>query len=492
MTELLIDGRLVAGGAGTFDTVNPATEEPIGPAADGDAADMDAAIASARSAFDDSDWSRDVALRVHCLRQLRAALNVEIEELRAITVAEVGAPVTFTHGSHLQGPIDDLEFSAGVVENYSWTTDLGEATPMGIATRRSLVREPYGVVGAITPFNFPHQINLAKIGPALAAGNTVVLKPAPETPWCAAHIGRIIAEHTDFPPGVVNIVTSSNPRIGAQLSEDPRVDLVSFTGSTATGAAVMAAAAGNITKVCLELGGKSAFVVLDDADLTRACGTAALAVSRHAGQGCAFTTRLLVPRDRYDDAVDAAATAMAGIVVGDPTDPATVCGPLISARQRDRVQGYLDLAVAEGGSFACGGARPAGLDRGYFVAPTVIRGLDNSARVAREEIFGPVLVVLAHDGDDDAVRIANDSRYGLSAAVWSADPERAAQVAARLRTGTVSVNGGVWYSADAPFGGYKQSGNGREMGVAGFEEYLETKVIASGGAYMTEPIVRTT
>jgi aldehyde dehydrogenase (NAD+) len=491
VTDLLIDGRLVAGGSGTFSTVNPATEEPIGLAADGDAADMDRAIGAARSAFDDSDWSRDVALRVHCLRQLRAALNAEIEELRAVTVAEVGAPVTFTHGSHLQGPVNDLAFPADTAENYSWKADLGVASPMGIASRRELVREPYGVVGAITPFNFPHQINLAKLGPALAAGNTVVLKPAPETPWCAAHIGRIIAEYTDFPPGVVNVVTSSDPRIGARLCEDARVDVVSFTGSTATGAAVMAGAAQTITKVCLELGGKSAFVVLDDADLARACGAAALAVARHAGQGCAFTTRLVVPRDRYDEAVDAAAAAMADIPVGDPTDPTTVCGPLISARQRDRVQGYLDLALAEGGSFACGGGRPTGLGRGYFIAPTVIRGLDNSARVAREEIFGPVLVVLAHDGDDDAVRIANDSPYGLSAAVWGAGPDRAARVAARLRTGTVSVNGGVWYSADVPFGGYKQSGNGREMGLAGFEEYLETKLIALRVG-MPEHIVRTT
>ncbi|MCX2931151.1 aldehyde dehydrogenase [Mycobacterium sp. CVI_P3] len=479
MTELLIDGRLSVGGSGTFSTINPATEEPIGPAADADAADMDRAIGAARRAFDDTDWSRDVALRVHCLRQLRAALNAEIEPMRDVTVAEVGAPITFTHGPHLQGPVDDLAFPADIAENYSWRTDLGVASPMGISSRRELVREPYGVVGAITPFNFPHQINLAKLGPALAAGNTVVLKPAPETPWCAAHIGRIIIERTDFPPGVVNVVTGSDPHLGARLAEDARVDVVSFTGSSATGASVMGGAAQTITKVCLELGGKSAFIVLDDADLARACGVAALAVSRHAGQGCAFTTRLLVPRESYDDAVEAAAAAMSGIAVGDPTDPATVCGPLISARQRDRVQGYLNLAVAEGGSFACGGGRPAGLDRGYFIAPTVIRGLDNSARVAREEIFGPVLVVLAHDGDDDAVGIANDSPYGLSAAVWGADPQRAAGVAGRLRTGTVSVNGGVWYSADAPFGGYKQSGNGREMGLAGFEEFLETKVIAS-------------
>ncbi|HEY5149395.1 MAG TPA: aldehyde dehydrogenase family protein, partial [Mycobacterium sp.] len=446
VTDLLIGGTLVAGGSGTFATVNPATEEPIGTAADADTADMDRAIAAARTAFDDTDWSRDVVLRVHCLRQLRDALNAEIEDLRAITVAEVGAPIAFTSGPHLQGPVNELAFPADTAERYSWSTDLGCSSPMGIASHRRLLREPYGVVGAITPFNFPHQLNLAKLGSALAAGNTVVLKAAPETPWCAAHVGRIIAELTDFPPGVVNVVTSSDPRLGAALSEDPRVDMVSFARSTATGTAVMAAAAATIKKVFLELGGKSAFLVLDGADLERACGAAAVAVARHAGQGCAFTTRLVVPRHRYNDAVAAAADAMRRVPVGDPTDPATVCGPLISARQRDRVQGYLDLAVAEGGSFACGGGRPAGLDRGFFVEPTVIRGLTNDARVAREEIFGPILVVLAHDGDEDAVRIANDSPYGLSATVW-APPERAASVAARLRTGTVNVNGGVWYSA---------------------------------------------
>jgi aldehyde dehydrogenase (NAD+) len=383
-----------------------------------------------------------------------------------------------TQSAQLQGPVDDLAFAADTAQNYDWTTDLGVASPLGIKTKRTIVREPFGVVGAITPWNFPHQINFAKLGPALAAGNTIVLKPAPDTPWCAAEVGRVIAEKTDIPPGVVNIVTSSEHRLGAQLSVDPRVDLVSFTGSTATGRAVMAAASQTIKKVFLELGGKSAFIVLDDADLASACAVAAFTVATHAGQGCAITTRLVVPRERYDEAVSAAAATMAHIPVGDPTNPATICGPLISAKQRDRVQGYLDLAVAEGGSFACGGGRPANLPAGYFIEPTVISGLTNDARVAREEIFGPVLVVLAHDGDADALRIANDSPYGLSGTVFGNDPERVDRVVSRLRTGTINVNGGVWYSGDAPFGGYKQSGVGREMGLAGFEEYLETKLVA--------------
>jgi aldehyde dehydrogenase (NAD+) len=380
--------------------------------------------------------------------------------------------------AQLEGPVSDLSFAADTAESYSWRTDLGVASPMGIATQRTVVREPVGVVAAITPWNFPHQINLAKIGPALAAGNTLVLKPAPDTPWCAAVLGEL-AERTDLPPGVLNIVTSNDHAVGAMLSSDPRVDMVSFTGSTATGRAVMAASAATIKKVFLELGGKSAFLVLDDADLAGACSMAGFTASMHAGQGCAITTRLVVPRARYDEAVQAAAATMSGIRPGDPNDPGTICGPVISARQRDRVQSYLDLALAEGGTFACGGGRPADRDRGFFIEPTVIAGLTNDSRVAREEIFGPVLTVIAHDGDDDAVRIANDSPYGLSGSVFSADPERAAAVADRLRVGTVNVNGGVWYSADVPFGGYKQSGIGREMGVAGFEEYLELKVIAT-------------
>ncbi len=477
-SDLLVDGQLVPGGAGAFETVNPATEEVLGTAADASAADMDRAIGAARRAFDELAWSRDVPQRARCLRQLSAALQRRTEELRSLTIAEVGAPSFLTRGAQLEGPVADLAWFADLAEGYEWVRDLGVAKPMGVPSRRVQYREPAGVIGAITPWNFPHQINLAKLGPALAAGNTIVLKPAPDTPWCAAALGSVIAEETDIPPGVVNIVTSSDHALGAQLTEDPRVDLVSFTGSTATGRGVMTACAATVKRVFLELGGKSAFVVLDDADLAAACAMAAFTVCTHAGQGCALTTRLLVPRARYDEAVQATKDVLEGIGVGDPADPGTVCGPLISARQRDRVEGYLRLATAEGGGFACGGGRPAGHERGFWIEPTLIVGLDNAARVAQEEIFGPVLVLIPHDGDDDAVRIANASPYGLSGAVHGTDLERARAVAARIRTGTLSVNGAVWYAADAPFGGYKQSGIGREMGVAGFEEYLETKLVA--------------
>lgn len=478
-SRLLIGGKLVEGADGVFATVNPATEEVLGLAADANAADLDAAVDAARTAFDETDWSRDHAFRARCLEQLRTALQAHVEDLREITIAEVGAPRMLTGGPQLEGPVADLGYAADLAETYEWETDLGVAEPMGIKTRRVLRREPIGVVGAITPWNFPHQINFAKLGPALAAGNTVVLKPAPDTPWCAAAVGAIIAEETDIPAGVVNIVTSADHTLGARLTEDPRVDMISFTGSTATGRAVMTGAATTLKKAFLELGGKSAFVVLDDADIAAACSVAAFSVCVHAGQGCALSTRLLVPRAAYDQAVQAAAATLGGIRPGDPADPRTVCGPLISERQRARVERYLDIARAEGGRIVVGGGRPAGRERGFFIEPTLIADVPNTATVSREEIFGPVLAIIPHDGDEDAVRIANDSPYGLSGSVWGTDPERIRRVTEGVRTGTLSVNGGIWYSADVPFGGYKQSGLGREMGIAGFEEYLETKVIAT-------------
>ncbi len=481
--QLLIDGKLgPASDRDSYAIRNPATGQEIAQAPNATATDVDAAIAAARRAFDETSWSTDVDFRLRCLRQLHQALVDNAEAMRALTTAEAGAPSVFTTGPQYDMPVEYFRWMVDLAETYEWETDLGVAEPMGIRTRRTVRREPTGVVAAITPWNFPNQLNLAKLGPALATGNTIVLKPAPDTPWLGCELGRLIPEHTDIPPGVVNIVTPRDTEVAGLLATDPRVDLVSFTGSTATGRAIMAAAAPTLKRTFLELGGKSAAIVLDDADFETAVGTAAFSVCVHAGQGCALTTRLLVPRQRYDDAVEIAAATMSSIGTGDPADPATVCGPVISASQRDRVQSYLDIALAEGGRFATGGdldRKEGELAGGYWIQPTVIAGLDNSARVSREEIFGPVLVVIPHDGDDDAVRIANDSPYGLSGAV-SGSPERARAVAARVRTGTLAVNGGVWFCADAPFGGYKQSGIGREMGLAGFEEYLETKVLAEG------------
>jgi aldehyde dehydrogenase (NAD+) len=475
--QQLIDGKLVAASDGaTYPILNPANGREIGQAPDGTAADVDTAIAAARRAFDETDWSTNTELRVRCLRQLHGALLDHADDFRALTRAEVGMPDFMMGAAGFDVPVEGLKWVTDLLETYEFESDLGVAEPMGIPSRRTVRREPVGVVAAITPWNVPTQINLAKIGPALAAGCTVVLKPAPDTPWVAAELGRLVAEHTDFPAGVVNVVTPRDNAVAAVLATDPRVDMVSFTGSTATGRAIMAAAAPTLKKVFLELGGKSAAIALDDADVASVAGATAFAACIHAGQGCAITTRLVVPREQYDEAVQVAAATMESIGAKDPSDPGAICGPVISRAQRDRVESYLKLAVQEGGTFATGGSV---IDQdGYWVQPTVVAGLDNSSRLAQEEIFGPVLVVIPHDGDDDAVRIANDSAYGLSGSVDSGSLERAKAVAARIRTGTLAVNGGVWFSPDAPFGGYKQSGLGREMGVAGFEEYLETKTLA--------------
>jgi aldehyde dehydrogenase (NAD+) len=479
--RMCVDGKLVdAGGGATFDNVNPATGRVIGVCADGTADDADRAVAAARRAFDDTGWSTDVGFRQHCLRQLHQGLDRHVEELRATVIAEVGAPRALTVGPQLTLPIASVPWVVDLLDRYPWEQDLGLASPMGMPTHRTVRREPAGVVAAVTPWNFPMQINLAKVVPALAAGCTVVLKPAPDTPWTATLLGRIAVEETDLPPGVLNVVTSADHQVGAALTADPRVDLVSFTGSTATGRRVMAAGAETLKRVFLELGGKSASVVLDDADLAAAVGATAFQVMVHAGQGCAITTRLVVPRARHDEAVEVAAATMSSIPYGDPDDPAHLMGPLISERQRQRVLGYVATAADEGATVALGGGVPSHLDAGgFYVEPTLLTGVAEDATVAQEEIFGPVLVVQAHDGDDDAVRVANHSTYGLSGAVHGS-PERARAVARRIRTGTVAVNNGVYLAPDMPFGGYKHSGIGREMGVAGFEEYLEIKAIADG------------
>ena len=476
--RMLIDGRLVeASGGATFENVNPATEQVIGRVADGSAADMDRAVAAARRAFDATDWSRDHDFRRACLEQLQAALAGAKDELRMQTVAEAGVPIQLTYGPQGDTIIEDAKWPIRTLAAYRWERELPERTFFGITSKRRVWKEAVGVVGAITPWNYPAQVNLAKLFPALAAGNTVVLKPAPETPWNATFIGRMVAEQTDIPAGVVNVVTSADrARVGQMLVADPRVDVISFTGSTAVGKQVMAGGAETVKKVFLELGGKSAHVFLDDADLASTLPMA-VTVCVHAGQGCAMLTRLLLPRSRYAEGVEMLKVAFENFPYGDPMDAGNLMGPLISARQRERVLGYIDKGKREGARLVCGGTAPARFERGYYVEPTLFADVDNSMTIAREEIFGPVLVVLPYDTEDDAARIANDSTYGLSGGVTSASEERALAFARRIRTGTIGINGGLWFGPDCPFGGYKQSGVGREMGIEGFEEFLETKSI---------------
>ncbi|WP_419926998.1 aldehyde dehydrogenase family protein [Candidatus Poriferisocius sp.] len=479
--RLLIDGDLrAADGGASFKTVNPATEAVLGEAADAAEADAHAAVAAARRAFDTTDWPRNHALRARCLRQFHAALERNLEEMRALTVAEVGAPVMLTRaGPQLEAPVASVKWVADMMDDYQWARELGEVEAYGGRHRRWIEREPVGVVAAITAYNFPTQLNLAKLAPALAAGNTVILKGAPDTPWSALALGRLIATQTDIPPGVVNILSSSDNAIGEVLTTHEDVDMVTFTGSTATGRKIMAAASATVKRTFLELGGKSAYVVLDDADVQTAATMNAFMVCTHAGQGCAIATRLVVPAAMADTAAATASAVLAGIPYGDPSDPSVMMGPLISARQRDKVDQMVAAAVDEGATLALGGRRPDHLAAGYYYEPTLLTGVGEDDLVAQEEIFGPVLAVIPYEGgDDEAVRIANNSIYGLSGAVSSADPERARAVARQIRSGTISVNGGLYYAPDAPFGGYKQSGIGREMGVAGFEEFLEIKTLA--------------
>jgi aldehyde dehydrogenase (NAD+) len=478
--RLLIDGKLVeAEGGAVYDNINPANEEVIGVAADASKGDVERAIAAARTAFDDTDWSRDAALRARCLRQLHEALLEHKEDLAEITIAEVGAPRMLMDGPQLGAPLAFLPFYADLAEHYEWSQPLGVAETMAGPSNRWVEREPVGVVGAITPWNYPNQINIAKAAPALAAGCTVVLKPAPDTPWTALALGRLAVEHTDLPPGVFNVVTASDKTIGEVLTTSPDVDMISFTGSTAVGRRIMEAGSATIKRIFLELGGKSAQIVLDDVDdIAGASIAAVFGICTHGGQGCATSTRLLLPRSRYEEGVAAAAEMISGIAYGDPQDPANMTGAIVNRAQLERMDGLVKKGVEDGARVVVGGGIAPQFDKGYYFQPTLLADVDNSMEIAQTEIFGPVLVVIPYEDDDDAIRIANDSIYGLSGGVSGADRDRVLRVARRIRTGTMSVNGGLWYGADVPFGGYKQSGVGREMGVAGFEEYLEQKAMA--------------
>jgi aldehyde dehydrogenase (NAD+) len=477
-TRMLVDGILRASASGsTIVNVNPATEEVLGTCTDAGAADMDQAIDAARRAFDVGDWAVDHEFRRRCLLQLHDALQTEKEDMRAELVAEVGCPVSSTYIAQLDWPLaDGIKWPADYISEFAWQRALPDAALLGTPYHRMVVKEPVGVVGAIAPWNFPAEIITNKLGQILATGNTLVLKPAFETPWSALRFGRIIAEHTDIPAGVVNIVPTSDNSIAQELITDPRVDMVSFTGSSAVGRLIQGLSGTTMKRTLLELGGKSAYIVLDDADLDIAL-PGCLGALIHSGQGCALATRMLVPAHLYERAVEVATSTFAAVGVGDPTDPVNFCGPLVSAKQRDRVLGMIADAREQGGRVTVGGTAPEGLDRGYFVAPTVIADVEPEHRVFNEEVFGPVLTVTPYEGGDDgAVALANHSPYGLSGSVMGS-AERAMAVARRVRTGTFNVNGALFYGADAPFGGYKASGLGRQNGHEGFEHHLQTKTI---------------
>ena len=477
--RMLIDGELVDATSGKrFENVNPATEEVLGEVADADAIQMRQAIDAARRAFETTNWAVDRAFRQRCLLQLQEALDEDKEQLREELIAETGCPRLLTYGPQLDAPLaDGLRWPVAAIDEFRWERDLPDTEVFGMPSRRQVWKEPIGVVGCIVPWNFPFEVTLNKIGPVLATGNTAVLKPAPDTPFNATRLGRLVAEKTDIPAGVFNVVTSSDHLVGEELTLSPDVDMISFTGSTTTGKRIMEKGAGTLKRVFLELGGKSAAIVLDDADFGAVLpGTTQMCT--HAGQGCALQTRLLVPRARYAEAVEIVAGALASVPYGDPQGMDVLMGPLVSERQMLRVLDYIETGRKEGATLAVGGNRPAHLPKGYFVEPTLFTDVDNTMTIAQEEIFGPVLVVIAYDDDDDAVRIANDSAYGLSGGVFSGSEARATAVARRVRTGSLGINGGMWYGADSPYGGYKSSGIGRQNGIEGLEQYLETKAVA--------------
>lgn len=448
------------------DVENPATERVIGTIRTATAQDAADAVVAARGA--NVAWSQTTpAFRRGILLDLGVALRSRQELIVDTLVAEVGAPADIALSSHLGQALAVLDQYAELLSTFSFSEEVRH-------TR--VLREPAGVVASITPWNYPLYQLMAKVAPALAAGCPVVAKPAELTPLSAFLLADAL-EEIGLPAGVFNLVPGSGSEVGGVLSSHPDVDVVSFTGSVGVGRIVAAAASDTVKRVCLELGGKSASVVLPSADLEHAVTATVENVMFNSGQTCAAWTRLLVPRARLDDALVTAAAVADALVVGDPLAPGTYLGPVVSARQRDSVLGFIEQAVADGGSVVAGGtSRPDDLDTGHYLRPTVIAGLPASSRIAQEEVFGPVLVVLPYDGVDDAIAIANDSSFGLGGAVWADDADEAFAVAQQLRTGRVDINGAAWNPA-APFGGYKQSGNGREMGQWGLEEFLEIKAV---------------
>lgn len=471
--QLYIGGRWAEPHNGRYDDISPSTGATIATAPDASVGQVAEAIEAARRAFDEGSWpAMSHQERAACLTQLGEALKQHADEFFALSQAEWGCT---TNERSMQ--IDSASFIAQRAGQLATTLREEPIGSVG-AGATVLCHEPLGVVSILTPWNFPHSLNVMKLSRALAAGNTVVLKPSPLTPLAGLALAKVIDEHTDIPPGVVNVVTPGSIEASKLLAVDPQIDMVSFTGSSAVGREVMAAAAGTMKRVLLECGGKSASIVLDDAELTDELLQRMLFESclLHAGQACILHSRLLLPDAMHDDVVDRLVALARQVKVGDPADPEVQMGPLISEQQRQRVEGLVSRALGDGATLATGGRRPPALETGFYYEPTILTGSTPDATIAQEEVFGPVLTVMRYRDDDEAVAIANNSQYGLSGAVWGTDAERAVGVARRIRTGQIAVNG--FGPGDAPFGGFKQSGLGREGGgIAGLHQYMEPKAI---------------
>jgi aldehyde dehydrogenase (NAD+) len=476
---LYVDGVLrKAEGGKTYNNIGPWTGEKVGVAADASAADVEQAIAAARRAFDTTDWAANHQKRFDLVQKLHALFVKYEDRLVDIARHEVGAPLVAVNRAQVANCLNSWKDLMEVYPQLKWEKDFGAKEAMGFTTHRKALYEAIGVVGAITPWNFPLYVNAEKVISALLAGCTVILKPAPDTPLAGAIFGEL-AHEAGFPPGVINVITAADPAMaGEMLVTDPRVDLITFTGSTAIGKHIMRQGADTLKRAFLELGGKSAKIILDDAP-NFAQEVAQSILVFHAGQGCAVSSRLLVPKGRYAEAVAALKASYAAFADkwGHFDEPTCSMGPVVSKKQMERVKAYVDIGVAEGATLLAGGNLRPDKGGGWFIEPTCFVDVHNKMRIAQEEIFGPVLVVIPFEDDENAIRIANDSIYGLSGAVVSADLNRAMRVAARVRTGTMSVNGGAPINGDLPFGGYKHSGIGRAWGVEGIEEYLETKTI---------------
>jgi aldehyde dehydrogenase (NAD+) len=478
--KLYIDGKLTGAASGaTYDVIGPWTGEVVGKAADAGVEDVEAAIVAARRAFDTTDWSTNHDKRLGLVKKLRELFEQNRERLGQLSIHEAGAARGAVDRAHVNMALDGWDDYLKVFPQVKWEKDYGDKPGFGSVHRRLALYEPVGVVAAITPWNVPLYVNIGKVVAALLAGCTVILKPAPDTPGMGAIFGEL-ADQAGFPPGVLQVVFGKDPAlVGEMLVTDPRVDNISFTGSTGVGKRIMEQGAPTLKRVFLELGGKSAKIVLEDApNFAMECMMTMLVF--HAGQGCAVQSRLLVPRSRYEEAKQILKAAYEGLGDnwGDINNPEHIMGPVISKRQMDRVMSYIELGQKEGATLLHGGKMRPDKGGGFFIEPTVFVDVTNDMRIAQEEIFGPVLVVIPFEDDDDAVRIANESAYGLSGGVSSGDFERAMRVAKRIRTGSVGVNNGMCIAGDIPFGGYKASGIGREWGLEGIEEFLETKMVA--------------